>query len=296
MKKLIIICEEKLLRYGDFLSQLISAADDRTGKVIGIKEGDIVARVFSEKEYTANSSTISSDQYLLFIGDSKLIKEKRHHMLKQFTEHGMNYGWLGRQAVLFVDRPLKFSEYEPFFQLAMAKVNESHQPELQRLLPAKLSPIYDDLTSREEPVVDEDTETKLSDEYGPEITEGNIGADELEEHLPVTFDDNDENDEIEETNNHVAEGYDRSDEKNGDKEPAPAKKEIKIMQRIRSPFKDTKIKLKKSAYQGKRAVNNLVGNIAATTKKQDLEEQQYSCLVMLFYWNGLGDFLGINEV
>ena len=103
MKKLIIVCEEKLRRYGDFLAQLISGTDDNDEKIVGIKDGAAAAQVWSEKEYTSNSAQISSEQRILFIGNSTLIKEKRHHMQKKYSEHGMNYGWLGKQAVLFVD-------------------------------------------------------------------------------------------------------------------------------------------------------------------------------------------------
>ena len=112
MKKLIIVCEERLRKYGDFLAQLISGTDDKEGNVIGIEDGAAAAQVWSEKEYSANAAQISSEQYLLFIGNSPLIKGKRHHMLQKYSEHGMNYGWLGKQAVLFVDHILSYTEYE----------------------------------------------------------------------------------------------------------------------------------------------------------------------------------------
>ena len=35
MKKLIIVCEDKLRKYGDFLSQLISLDDDKEDQIIG---------------------------------------------------------------------------------------------------------------------------------------------------------------------------------------------------------------------------------------------------------------------
>ena len=36
-------------------------------------------------------------------------------------------------------------------------------------------------------------------------------------------------------------------------------------------------------------------NINVMAKGRELEEQQYSCLVLLFYLNDLATFLGINE-
>ena len=73
MKKLIIVCEEKLRHYGDFLSQLISRKDDNESEVIGIKDGSAAAQVWNEKEYSANSAQISSEQYILFIGNTGII-------------------------------------------------------------------------------------------------------------------------------------------------------------------------------------------------------------------------------
>lgn len=65
MKKLIIVCEERLHRYGDFLAQLISGTDDKEGRVVGIKDGAAAAQVWTEKEYTANAAQISSETELV---------------------------------------------------------------------------------------------------------------------------------------------------------------------------------------------------------------------------------------
>lgn len=70
MKKLIIVCEEKLRCYGDFLAQLISGTDDNDSKVVGVKDGSVAAQVWTEKEYASNAAQISSEQYMLFIGNS----------------------------------------------------------------------------------------------------------------------------------------------------------------------------------------------------------------------------------
>ena len=89
MKKLIIVCEERLKQYGDFLSQLISLTDDKEENIIGVKDGSVAAQVWTEKEYNANAPQISSEQYILFIGNSKMIKDKRTHMIKNFDKYGM---------------------------------------------------------------------------------------------------------------------------------------------------------------------------------------------------------------
>ncbi len=238
MKKLIIVCEEKLRRYGDFLAQLISGTDDIDGKTIGLKDGSAAAQVWTEKEYASNASQISSEQYLLFVGNSKLIKDKRHHMVKKYSEYGMNYGWLGKQAVMFVDRSLSFSEYEAFYKLASAESAEGKQEEMERLLPE-----WHGSPDDETPVVD------------IEIQEDAVITDTPEEEQLV-------------------------------KEDAP---------RAIAPFKAAKAALKKSADHGKESLYRMTGNINASTKRKEIEEQQYSCLVLLFYLNDLGTFLGVSE-
>ena len=64
MKNLIIVCEERFRQYGDFLAQLVSI-EDKKDINLGIKEGTVVAQVWSEKEYISNAAQISSEQYLL---------------------------------------------------------------------------------------------------------------------------------------------------------------------------------------------------------------------------------------
>ena len=132
MKKLIIVCEEKLRKYGDFLAQLISLSDDINDSIIGVKDGEVAAQVWTEDDYTHQSVQMSSEQYILFIGNSKLIKEKRTHMVKKFTKYGMNYGWLGKQGVLFVDSIVDVEEYNDFIEFA-----KGNQPEIQKLLDVK---------------------------------------------------------------------------------------------------------------------------------------------------------------
>ena len=100
MKKLIIVCEEKCRSYGDYLAQLISMDDDTDEATVGTKDGEVAAQVWTEKDYNNNSAQMSSNQYVLFVGNSKLIKEKSSHMNTEFNEYGMKYGWLGKQAAL----------------------------------------------------------------------------------------------------------------------------------------------------------------------------------------------------
>lgn len=239
MKKLIIVCEEKLHRYGDFLAQLISGSDDKEEVIVGIKDGAVAAQVWTEKEYASNAAQISSEQYLLFIGNSKLIKEKRHHMQKKYSDYGMNYGWLGKQAVLFVDRSLTFSEYETFYQLASNEADKSDQPGIIRLLPEKIA------TPAEEIVLVED--------------------------------------ELNESRDEDAESVDQEAQEKKDK------------RKLLVPFAAAKVAIRKTTDQGKSVFTKLSENINMATKGKEIEEQQYTCLVLMFYLKDLGKFLGLHE-
>lgn len=131
MKKLIIVCEERLRQYGDFLAQLISLRDDKDDGIIGTKDGTTAAQVWTESEYKSNSAQISSEQYILFIGNTKLLKEKRLHMKKN-GKYGMVYSWLGKQAVIYVDEVVSLDDYDLFIDYA-----KKIQPEVKKLIELK---------------------------------------------------------------------------------------------------------------------------------------------------------------
>lgn len=132
MKKLIIVCEEKCRQYGDYLAQLISLEDDKEDETVGTKDGEVAAQVWLEKDYKANASQLSSNQYILFIGQDKLIKGKSSHMNMEFAEFGMKYGWLGKQAVLSVEKVVEADKYENFISYA-----QSYQQNVEQLIKSK---------------------------------------------------------------------------------------------------------------------------------------------------------------
>lgn len=203
MKKLIIVCEEKLRQYGDFLAQLVSLQDDKDDEVVGVKDGAVAAQVWTEKEYNSNAPQISSEQYIIFIGNSKMMKEKRTFMQGQFSQYGMCYGWLGKQATLFVDHVVTLAEYDDFISLA-----QGNQPEITKLVEAKTAAIQNAAPDKQ----------------------------------------------------------------------APAKA---LLQNIVNPLAA--------------AVNQGVKQTLKAANNKKIEAQQYSCLTLLFYLNGLSTFLGMNE-
>ncbi|KXT70735.1 hypothetical protein [Streptococcus cristatus] len=147
MKKLIIVCDEKHRKYGDYLSQLISLEDDTEDCVVGIKDGEVATQVWSEKEYQSNAPQISSSQYILFIGESKLIKEKGLHMKAVFSKYGMRYGWLGKQAILTVEESISVKEYDEFLNFAL-----DNQADIERLVEKKENKSFVDKV-KENPMV-----------------------------------------------------------------------------------------------------------------------------------------------
>lgn len=212
MKKLIIVCEEKLRQYGDYLAQLISLEDDKNNQVFGAKNGGIAAQVWTEKEYRANAANISSEQYILFIGKSKLIRDKRLNMHEKFSEYGMQYGWLGKQGVLYVDKVVSLDEYDKFYEYA-----KGIQPTIVKLIEKK---------------------TVVFPMPEPNVEEG--------------------------------------------------KDETRGLKKLFVPIKAIPADIVNKPVQGvdllKKAANN-----------KKIEEQEYSCLIFMFYLKGLSTFLGLSE-
>ena len=248
MKKLIIVCEEKLHQYGDFLAQLISSSDDAGGNIVGIKDGAAAAQVWTEAEYAANAPQISSEQYILFIGNSELIKEKRLHMQIKYSEFGMNYGWLGKQGVLFVDRVVSYSEYEEFYKLACHGASETSRPEVTKLIESK----------------------------------NNIN--EIAAEVPVADIEIDENTAVEEAK--------VSTPDKGSKLP---KFIIPIGEKAKNLGKGTAAFLQKTADFGIKHIDNIRNNMAIASKGKEIEQQEYSCIILMFYLKDLGNFLGLGE-
>ena len=132
MRNLIIVCDEKHREFADYLSQLISLEDDTEETTVGIKDGTVAAQVWLEKDYKANSAQISSNQHILFIGNSKLIKEKRSHMNKEFSEYGIEYGWLGRQGFITIDKVVSLDKYDEFITFA-----QNYEKNIEQLVKKK---------------------------------------------------------------------------------------------------------------------------------------------------------------
>ena len=52
---------------------------------------------------------------------------------------------------------------------------------------------------------------------------------------------------------------------------------------------------KKAVDGGVKTINKVSDDISAASKSKDIEDQQYTCLILLFYLDALASFLGLNE-
>lgn len=119
-KKLIIVTDEKNKPYANYLMALISAKDDKEGEVVGVADGSVEAVVWSEKAFADNEPTLSSNAHVLFIGDTKLSKSQRGGLAVKYDDFGLKYGWLGKRAVMYVDRVISnVVVYNRFFEFAV---------------------------------------------------------------------------------------------------------------------------------------------------------------------------------
>lgn len=92
---------------------------------------DINSVVWDEKQYIDTNPDVSSEQYLIFIGNIKtannLMSAPTFHIA--WEKINMKYGWIGRQSVLFVNDDYKFNDNK-LSELA-ALYNETFNKELE---------------------------------------------------------------------------------------------------------------------------------------------------------------------
>ena len=111
-KELIIVCDESLMEYANYLMALISQNND--------KDGTVSAAIWPPKVYKDTLPKITSNTHILFIGSFKEAKEQRKNVNSKFNEYGMHFGWLGKRAVMYVDD--KMLEKEEYDQIGRAHV------------------------------------------------------------------------------------------------------------------------------------------------------------------------------
>lgn len=95
-KSLMIVCDEKERDFANYLIQL--TGQNRNNGIL------ISAAIYNEKQYKDNLPKISSQQHIIFIGDSHEAKEQRRTIVDTYNKFGMHYGSLGKRGVLYVDK------------------------------------------------------------------------------------------------------------------------------------------------------------------------------------------------
>lgn len=116
-KELIIVCDESLMEYANYLMALIGQNDDKDEQIVGTKGGTVSAAIWTPKTYKDTLPKITSNTHILFIGSFKEAKEQRKNVNSKFNKYGMHFGWLGKRAVMYVDdKMLEKEEYDHFLQ------------------------------------------------------------------------------------------------------------------------------------------------------------------------------------
>lgn len=140
-KKLIVVYDKNTEATANYLLQLISGNDDAEGTQVGTKDGNVEVSLWSEKEYNDSRPKMSSTQYVLFVGNGKMVKTLRENVTDTFCAVGMHYGWLGTQAFMYVDGGLNKDNIDEFNALCdkyakqfEAKLDMHYSPSSKNIL------------------------------------------------------------------------------------------------------------------------------------------------------------------
>lgn len=93
-------------------NKIIKEMGHRIVNTLGKFKVDAV--LWNEKEYLTNEPTISSSQWVIFIGETETGELLKDSIKKWNYDHlNMKYGWIGNKIILFVeDKLFSSSEYE----------------------------------------------------------------------------------------------------------------------------------------------------------------------------------------
>ena len=122
--KLIIVHSSGAEKYANYLQLMVSSSDDNGETVIGVKDGSVETVVWSEKDYLSQKPTLSSSDYILFVGSSKKLQKEYYGMQEKFSKFGMRYAWLGKRGLLSVDDGIKRKEYDQFLSYARNYIHD----------------------------------------------------------------------------------------------------------------------------------------------------------------------------
>ena len=112
-----IVYDKNSKEYAGYLFDLISTKEN------------IITTSMSIEQYE-QTPEITSENHIIFIGDNKITQSKRKFIPEmEFSKYGINYGWLGKSAIAYVeDRKLDEEEYKSFSEYA-TKINKKFKKE-----------------------------------------------------------------------------------------------------------------------------------------------------------------------
>jgi len=100
-RNLILVCTDKTKAYANYFQLLISSKDDSEESVKGVQDGSVDTSVWTEEQFDANRVGLSSQEHIIFVGESSMIDAECRLMENKFDNLGMQYGWLGILPVIF---------------------------------------------------------------------------------------------------------------------------------------------------------------------------------------------------
>lgn len=115
---LIIVHSKDTSKYANLLNMMINNKDDESDSIVGVKDGSVTTAVWNEKHYIDNKPTIKGGEYIIFIGNSKIINQETFGVSPIFNKFGMEYSYLGTKAKLNVKEAVAKKEYKEFFEFA----------------------------------------------------------------------------------------------------------------------------------------------------------------------------------
>lgn len=112
-KEVYIVTDKAHEQYANYLRALISRTDDTPDAPVGAVDGSVSAVVWTEKQYEHNRPEFTSENYVVFIGNGKIIKSETAFMPPKFQKYGMCYRCLGRKAHLSAEKRLHSNLISP---------------------------------------------------------------------------------------------------------------------------------------------------------------------------------------
>lgn len=122
-RTLLIVHDKKTEKYANLLDRLINSKDDKEEKIVGIKDGAVETSVWSEEKYIDNKPTFSGTNYVLFIGNSKIITTEAFGLPKKLDKFGLNYSALGTKGCLKISRKIEKKEFQDFIVFSKKYMN-----------------------------------------------------------------------------------------------------------------------------------------------------------------------------